>query len=526
MDRNFYLLTPDEVKLIQDISMAGLPGQTPISLFGEDFTFAKVRDRIDVVIEDDASGFPEFLQSLQGEETDIINSIEEERRKRQEDNNEEGEPFPRLGNFDDRDNPEPFDTTWDEDVDDDCDPVDDSDPLDGKWLAERERERKHAIEEDRWRERFHDRPFQESRLEAEDFRDLSSGTVIGRLNNYELKQLDARLGQIKMYRKRLIPVPGSHAWWSGNLLGCYQVRRDMSNGNIISRTVYLFISNIRNYAAANGVSTSNVLATTFTHEMFHAYYDDIKSRAFIVSRMYGVREIEEAMAEFGMLSFIEQFHHRFLGFAKTDVKNKLTSGVPYLHCYGMGYQLFSILPASGALGQKYFSLYQKIQPAPRYGIRLVERYIKTVNRRSLNVVTCQRLIYRILDYFDRRIKNVSQHYIFAGYSGGESNKLVFAVLDYYIGMVHPDFPTMETHFDNNASRFGKYHIFEIGSRIAPKDMNSKYRPDPLATLADGSVVYPAQQWFSERGKNTEAFINQVNHLYRIGVLDRNITIVR
>ena len=68
MDRNFYLLTPDEIKLIQDISMAGLPGQTPISLFGEDFTFAEVRDRIDVVIEDDASGFPEFLQSLQGEE--------------------------------------------------------------------------------------------------------------------------------------------------------------------------------------------------------------------------------------------------------------------------------------------------------------------------------------------------------------------------------------------------------------------------------------------------------------------------
>lgn len=103
-------------------------------------------------------------------------------------------------------------------------------------------------------------------------------------------------------------------------------------------TVFLFVDNIRRYAKNNGYNEDNVFGYVFIHEMMHAYYDAFESEGF-PSR----EPIEEAFAEYGMLTFINKNKSCLPGDLLVDackhVESKIKSGPSE---YGFGFDLFEI----------------------------------------------------------------------------------------------------------------------------------------------------------------------------------------
>ena len=99
--------------------------------------------------------------------------------------------------------------------------------------------------------------------------------------------------------------------------------------------VYLFADNIEACASKKGYSEEHVFGFVFIHEMMHAYFDAFNSAGFPAKE-----PIEEAFAEYGMLTFINKTIGPgvFLEDAKASVFSKIDDG---LREYGFGYELFS-----------------------------------------------------------------------------------------------------------------------------------------------------------------------------------------
>lgn len=114
-------------------------------------------------------------------------------------------------------------------------------------------------------------------------------------------------------------------------------------------TVFLFADNIMAYAKRKGVQEDNVFAYVFIHEMMHAYYDAFNSEGF-PSR----EPLEEAFAEYGMLTFIDRNKSKLppdlLKDASGHVKSKISYG-PYE--YGFGYDLFDITVGNVEMINRY-----------------------------------------------------------------------------------------------------------------------------------------------------------------------------
>ena len=203
-----------------------------------------------------------------------------------------------------------------------------------------------------------------------------------------------------------------------------------------------------------------------------------------------------------------------------------------MQCYGLGASLYdewahNLFPDYRA---SVFAIYQKIQPAPRYGIKSVDAYRKLTHR-SIDATTiwkCLKLYYRIIYYFHRRIANPGQHYLFGNVTGGYSNRVVYSVLRYYIQNVTPtpDFAQMERDFDNNASKFGRFHIFQDFGTLRPNEYANYDLDQNLPALKNGVQIVPAKTWLSGVGDNMEAFIKQVIRLYKRGVINQRILVLR
>jgi len=117
--------------------------------------------------------------------------------------------------------------------------------------------------------------------------------------------------------------------------------------------VYLFADNIRDYAVQHPeMDEDNVFAFVFVHEMMHAYYDAFNSSGFPAKE-----PIEEAFAEFGMLSFIYKSfgsHHDLFFQARSNVCSKIEYGPQE---YGFGLELFDL---SGDDGKEMIQKYKDI----------------------------------------------------------------------------------------------------------------------------------------------------------------------
>ena len=106
------------------------------------------------------------------------------------------------------------------------------------------------------------------------------------------------------------------------------------------KTVHLFLDNITSYANLMQWNPDWVLAFVYIHEMFHAFYDKMAN----VKGAHYIREIEEPMAECGMLCYLmnafqisqnASFEHIYQS-AYDDVKAKQRG---HLAAYGFGLYL-------------------------------------------------------------------------------------------------------------------------------------------------------------------------------------------
>lgn len=108
--------------------------------------------------------------------------------------------------------------------------------------------------------------------------------------------------------------------------------------------VIIYINNIADYCGYNLYENSyqatekafnNVLYSTYIHEMMHAYFD----KPWEGNPWEGyIKEIEEPLAEFGMLDFIKNNGYADIDAVKELVKEK--QECPEICYYGYGYYLF------------------------------------------------------------------------------------------------------------------------------------------------------------------------------------------
>ena len=101
--------------------------------------------------------------------------------------------------------------------------------------------------------------------------------------------------------------------------------------------VFLFADNINDYAERKTVPSEHVFGFVFVHEMMHAYYDAFNSFGFPAKE-----RLEEAFAEFGMLTFIERsfgVQSQLYNDAQVNVENKIKNGPRE---YGFGLDLYRI----------------------------------------------------------------------------------------------------------------------------------------------------------------------------------------
>ena len=91
--------------------------------------------------------------------------------------------------------------------------------------------------------------------------------------------------------------------------------------------IYLYIDTIKSM----GKDTEKYVLTTYVHEMMHAYFDRIGHKQFPY-----VYEVEETLAEAGMLLFLDETQHPLLAWAVRNVKKKS----PVLEAYAKGAVLY------------------------------------------------------------------------------------------------------------------------------------------------------------------------------------------
>lgn len=120
------------------------------------------------------------------------------------------------------------------------------------------------------------------------------------------------------------------------LLGLYS--RKLLWFERLAPTVYLYADNINDYASRIGKNPDHVFGYVFVHEMMHAYYD-----AFNNAGYPSWNDLEEAFAEFGMLTFLNSKNDKLptdlLDDAIEHVQSKIKNPSGPRE-YGFGFELF------------------------------------------------------------------------------------------------------------------------------------------------------------------------------------------
>ena len=489
MDLNLHLLTSDQLYLIQDICLIKKD-----KIHGHIFDgFEVVRDKIDLIILDKSTGYGMYEEDLKYEEEEIRRIIEKEKEQR-----EHGQ-FPTLPNYDNPDNKEPMQL-----------------PLDGPqrrsplWTR-LDKESSHTdpvINFIEWKPGHGRMPALSSTIEfiIEDDEKSHGGS----LTDWQLLQLDACLCRIKWDRLRLM---------SKTITGAYEV-----SGNRKHKRVYLFPDAIKMHALGNGVDVNCVLAGTFIHEMFHAYFDDTKAKDFIYQYLKRIVEIEEAVTECSTLLFLSKYYSHYLPFSEHDIMSKFASGQPDLQCYGVGYHLYNQLVTLDTVKQ-IFSKYRRIQRAPRLSYPDVRDYILEVKSATPNANKCVNYIALLINYFNKIVGADMKHYSFNGVQYGWECRMVNAVLDYYVSKHNPTLAQMQADFNTAANP----DFFEDLSVVHALGKEKEYNLDAQIHLRCGATIVPIKSWKNKsNADNTPRFIDMVKLMYDASPqkIDAEINVLR
>ena len=516
MDLNLFLLRREEQMLLQNIDL--FKGK----VLGNVFEFRDTRNHVDVEIvvgqnidfirDDLGSRFTDkeidqikengkkeierFRMELEEEEKKIRNEIENERINRSKRNSTE--EWPSLPYYDGYEQPE---LIWESS--DDNFPYNENHDLQD-WLGSVENEIKNISDLTR---------LEDSRLFCingrENFEDGFENLLPGFLSNYHLKLLDDRIKRIRFYQNRLN---------SGSLLGYFSRKYD-SKGKEESRCIRLILGNIDAFAKDKGVDRMEILAQVYIHELMHAYYSDILTKRYSI--LDCVTEVEEAMAEFGMLCIMESMVNdrmvpaSFLNTAIDCVQSKWSSTDLNMKCYGLGYHLYEELCKGGyCLKGKLLSIYQNVQ----HSVMNDKADVSSLKLSLLgdNPKKCVAIVHYMLTIFNFIKKNTTQHLLFDHTTFGRNNMMVYAVLKYYINDTKPDFATLKRNFTNSFNYTDPCCDNASSADPLKYDMNRKME------LTDDVEIVPRRVWDSEKEGATYTFIKEVDDLYKKKLIKKRI----
>lgn len=436
-----------------------------------------------------------FRDELDEEENKIRKAIEDERDNRSRRNSHE--EWPSLPYFERREQPEFIWESSDDNFPYESDNIQD-------WLESVENE----IEKITDLTQLEKSPLYRGNGK-ENFEYGFENLLPGFLSNYHLKLLDDRIKRIHFYRKRLN---------SGSLLGCFSRKYD-SKGKEESRRILLFLGNIDTYAKKMGVDREEILAQVYIHELMHAYYSDILMKRYSI--LDCVIEVEEAMAEFGMLCVMESMVGKivpgsFLSTAKKCVKSKWSLTDPDLNCYGLGYHLYEVLCGGGyCLKGKLLSIYQNVQHSVMNDKADISSLKLSLRRGERD--KCVAIVYYLLAIFNFIKKDTTQHHLFDHQTFGRNNMMVYAFLDYYIKYTKPNFATLRSDLAYSfATKYTDPCCVNVSSADPQKyDMKRKMK------LTDVEIV-PRRVWDSEKEGATYTFIKDVDDLYKKKRIDKRV----
>ena len=547
MDKYLYLLRRKEHALVQKID------QTKCLVLGQNFEFETTRNNLDLIIVSEdpnlifnslcndvspdevdrtvKAGQAEvrlFEKELDEEENSIREAIKKELERRRDE--EFPEERPRLPNYEDVEGQEPRFGDWEDDYDDF--PYDDNEELD-EWLDKKEARRNRGEELSialfritTGRQMVGFRDYGGTKKITEELNELYPPLLLSDFENFysdsytnfQLKLLDDRIRQIKLNRARL---------HSGNLLGCFTRYWDNKGGET-GRTIRLFLDNIENEANRRHVDRMEIIANVYIHELFHAYYSQglVKRHALVNC----VNEVEEAMAEFGMLCFMESAFPQFLTTAKQSVQDKLNS--PGLRHYGLGFCLYNIWGQP----RKYFgfifngkllSLYQSIQLSIRNSRKRVS-YLNQIIKNNVvgmpyqfDYKKCIKVIYDLFDLYDFFKRDGKSYYLFNGKTFGYHNEMVYAVLEYYNQYNNPTYSDIIRDFARSLSYDLKRPCFLDETKVTNANVKY-YELNRKITLSCGTVIVPRRMWTCERNGDTVVFMKEVDWLQKRRRLDKHV----
>ena len=341
----------------------------------------------------------------------------------------------------------------------------------------------------------------------EKFEDGFENLLPGFLSNYHLKLLDDRIKRIRFYQKRLN---------SGSLLGNFSRKYD-SKGKEKSRCIRLILGNIDAFAKDKGVDRMEILAQVYIHELMHAYYSDILTKRYSI--LDCVTEVEEAMAEFGMLCIMESMVNdrmvsiSFLNTAIDCVKSKWSSTDLNMKCYGLGYHLYEELKGGEHLNGRLLSIYQNVQ----HSVMNDKADISSLKLSLLgdNPKKCVAIVHYMLSIFNFIKKNTTQHLLFDHTTFGRNTMMVYAFLKYYINDTKPDFATLKRDFTDS------FNYTDPCCDNASSADPQKYDMNRKMTLTD-VVIVPRRVWDSEKEGATYTFIKEVDDLYKKKRINKRI----
>ena len=276
--------------------------------------------------------------------------------------------------------------------------------------------------------------------------------------------------------------------------------------------IFLFIDNIENEARAIGCAVDDLLEITFIHEMFHCYYSMNSKQDFIFMRSF--HEIEEAMAEMGMIWLCKQYEGgRLFNLAQKIVNNKWNSSNKKLACYGLGERIYSKPDMEHG---KMILDYQLIQRLFRYGNPDVSKFCRDL--KVWNDVDCINGLCNMFVWITQLKANQSQHFYFDGSTTGENLTLIEYVLKYCA--------THRTRVPKYIFTKGSYQeVFRETSKVSTTKDREHFSPRHTVSNPYGTIISIWWHWNSGIDDNTIAFIDEIVKLYHLGWISDRITLI-
>lgn len=205
--------------------------------------------------------------------------------------------------------------------------------------------------------------------------------------------------------------------------------------------VILFADNIKDYARVHGTNVDNVFGYVFIHEMMHAYYDAFNADGFPAHS-----ELEEAFAEYGMLTFINKtpsLGSSLLNDARAHVALKKRHGP---HEYGFGYDLYDLTGGGDPnMMNRYKDISNWIDLDVTYSWRSTGKHnyfgdlfdYSSDPFNPINSNNCYLGVKNILDYDWKQPHTILQRAVRGGASSSRSSRRTSHVLPPWLSRIAP-----------------------------------------------------------------------------------------